>query len=78
MQINLLAGDYDWTTEGSHVWDDNGFSMVLTEPKTIEVSNEVGATIVPFIEGFRVFRGLNPDGSVPEPAPAIPTIPDEP
>lgn len=76
--IELIAGDYDWTTEGSHVWDENGFSIVLTESKTIEVADEVATEIIPHIEASRACRGLNPDGSIPEPAPVIPTIPDEP
>jgi len=72
MQVNLVAGDNDWSTEGTHVLDDNSFAIVLSESKTIEVSEEVQARIMPIIEGCRVFRGLNPDGTVP-----IELIPDE-
>jgi hypothetical protein len=66
MQIQLVAGDHDWSLEGTHVLDDNGFALVLSEGKYLEVTQEVYDRIIPIVEGNRVFRGLNPDGSVPE------------
>lgn len=74
MQIQLLAGDHDWSVEGTHVLDENGFAVVLTEDKAVEVSEEVSSRILTIIEGCRVHRGLNPDGSVPEPE----VVPEEP
>jgi hypothetical protein len=76
MQIDLLPGDFDWTENGLHVYDSNGFAIFLSEPKTLEVSEEVAATMIPFIEGFRVHRGLNPDGSIPEPPAEEPIVPE--
>lgn len=67
MQIALIAGDHDWSIEGHHICDSRGFSIVLEEAKTIEVSDEVGARILPIIEDARVYRGLERDGSVPVP-----------
>lgn len=67
MEIKLIAGDNDWSAEGTHVCDDHGFAIVLTAEKTITVSDEVYQRIMPIIESGRVFRGLNPDGSVPQP-----------
>ena len=82
MQINLIASDHDWSTEGTHVLDENGFAIVLSEPKTIEVDDDTWLRITPIIEDSRVFRGLNADGSVPTPPepeqPLIEDIPDEP
>ena len=80
MQLELLAGDYDWTEQGSHVWDENGFSTVLTEPKTVEMDQEIYNEVIVHVENSRVLRGLNPDGSVPVPPEPEPTpeIPDEP
>lgn len=76
MELQLIAGDYDWTEQGTHVWDENGFSKVLTEDKTIELSEEIYDTVLTFVEGSRIARGLNADGSVP--TPPEPQIPDEP
>jgi len=65
MQLELLAGDYDWTEQGIHVWDENGFSTVLTEPKTVEMDQEIYNEVIIHVENSRVLRGLNPDGSIP-------------
>jgi hypothetical protein len=79
MQIFLIAGDNDWSSEGHHVCDGRGFSIVLDEPKTIEVYDEIGARILPIIEDARVIRGLERDGSVPlPPEPEEPTEPETP
>lgn len=81
MQIQLLAGDHDWSAEGTHVLDDNGFAIILTEDKTIDVDDDTWLRITPIIEDCRVFRGLNPDGSVPvalDPEVTQEVIPDEP
>jgi hypothetical protein len=80
MQLELLAGDYDWTEQGSHVWDENGFSTILTEPKTVEMDQEIYNEVVVHVENSRVLRGLNPDGTVPVPPPQeglIEDVPDE-
>ena len=69
MEIKLIAGDNDWSTEGHHICNENGFALVLTEEKTINVSSEVYNRILPIIQDCRVFRGLNPDGTVPVPPP---------
>jgi hypothetical protein len=86
MLITLIAGDHDWSVEGTHVLDGNGFAISLAEGKEVEVSDEVHARIMPIIEGTRVYRGLNPDGTVPvpepepipEPAPEPEPTPEEP
>ena len=67
MLLTLIAGDHDWSLEGTHVLDGNGFAIVLSEGKELDVSEDVHARILPIIEGSRVCRGLNPDGSVPVP-----------
>ena len=64
MQLVLFTGDYDWTELGSHAWDENGYSIILTESKTVEMTQEVYNEVIPFVEAYRVSRGLNPDGSV--------------
>jgi len=72
MQLQLIAGDYDWSNMGTHIWDENGYSIVLTEPKTVEMDQEVYDEVITFVENSRVLRGLNPDGTTP-----VPLIPDE-
>jgi hypothetical protein len=73
MQLQLIAGDYDWTEQGTHVWDANGFSTIITEAKTVEMDQEIYDVTIGFVEAARIERGLNADGSVPESL-----IPDEP
>lgn len=77
--LNLIAGDYDFDSNGHHVCDDQGFAILLTEPKAVEISQLDYDRVEPILEDYRVNRGLNPDGSVPEPSFAEkPPIPENP
>jgi hypothetical protein len=66
MNLELLPGDYDWTPQGTHIWNEHGFSIVLTEPKTVEMSLEIYNATIGFVQNARISRGLNADGSIPE------------
>jgi hypothetical protein len=62
--INLVSGDYDIDSQGHHVCDENGFAIVLTESKQVDVTEQSDIDrIQPILEAYRVARGLNPDGS---------------
>lgn len=65
--LNLVAGDYDVDSQGHHVCDTDGYAVVLTEAKEVDVPDQADYDrIEPILEDQRVRRGLNPDGSVPE------------
>jgi hypothetical protein len=62
--LNLVAGDYDIDSSGHHVCDENGFAILLTEPKEVTVTVQTDYDrIEPILEDQRVRRGLNTDGS---------------
>lgn len=61
----LIADDHEFNENGYHVLNDKGIAKKVQENKEIEVIQEVYDRILPMIEGARIARGLNPDGSIP-------------
>ena len=62
--LNLIPGDYDINSQGHHICNDQGFAIVLTEEKQVEIPNQDDYDRILIVtEGCRIARGLNTDGS---------------
>lgn len=75
MLIKLLAGELEWTPEGTHVWDSIGKAIRLTEDKDVEMEESVAVESLKFIRADREFRGCDPDTGLPLPEPAVEELP---
>lgn len=59
MQIQLVPGDYLWSSEGTHVCDTNGFAVVVSEALTVEVDDAKSAVVWTLIQSDRAARGVD-------------------
>lgn len=73
--INLIAGDYDFSEMGTHIINEKGFAIKVAESKSIMIEDATTATnVVQLVEYDRVARGLNPDGSISVPPEVVPEV----
>ncbi|CAB5221422.1 hypothetical protein UFOVP244_160 [uncultured Caudovirales phage] len=67
MQIQLVPGDYLWSSEGTHVCDANGFAIVVSEEVSVEVDDAKSTTVWTLIQSDRVARGVDPATGLKQP-----------
>jgi hypothetical protein len=71
MKVVLKAGEYAWSNQGTHVCDDKGFSIVLSEDTEVELDDDVAEHAWAVIKADREFRGVDPETGLPLPEPVI-------
>jgi hypothetical protein len=69
MSITLRTGEYLWSSAGTHVCNENGFSTRCNEDTEVVFdSQEIEDRAVAVIRDDRTFRGMDPDTGL-EPVP---------
>ena len=69
MNILLRAGEYMWSPQGTHVCDDQGFALVLSEDTEVAIDDDYAESALAVIKADRDFRGMDPETGLPKPEP---------
>lgn len=76
MNILLRAGEYLWSAQGTHVCDDKGFAIVLSEDTEILIDDDDAEAALAVIKADREFRGMDPETGLPKPVPEVVSEPE--
>lgn len=60
MQVTLKPGDNLWSEEGTHICDDKGMAIVVTEEVTVDIADDAYANAWQVIQSCRETRGVDP------------------
>jgi len=77
MLIQLFPGDNLWSPQGTHVCDERGIALVVTEDTEVDIADAVADRCLAIIRDGRVIRGLDPDTGLPPVAVEEPSAPVE-
>lgn len=67
MQVTLKSGDNLWSEEGTHICDERGMAIVVTEDTTVDIADEAYANAWQVIQSWRETRGVSYPDSEPLP-----------
>lgn len=70
MKLKVLAGEYLWTKEGTHLVCEKGFAVVAKEDTEIEVDDDKHENASSIVKAERRSRGKHPDTGVDYQVPA--------